>query len=136
MSSLYCMAENETEEVRSLLQLQKQLQSITDKALRKSQPLIVSNLMHEKTGLLSLEDLTGVERIEKICLQSLCMLAYAGGCVDISVGDPVVDDEGICLTPNQPCPSPGVGSILDSYLPEFVSFFAYQLKVSFPFIFL
>ena len=52
----------EVEEFRSLLRQQKVLNTLTEQALRKSQPLVISNLNHEKAELLTAEDLKGDAR--------------------------------------------------------------------------
>ena len=59
----------EVEEFRSLLRQQRVLNILTEQALRKSQPLIISNLNHEKAELLTAEDLKGTTKIEQLCLQ-------------------------------------------------------------------
>ncbi|PON99831.1 Chromatin assembly factor 1 subunit A [Trema orientale] len=67
------------------------------------QPLITSNLMDEKTSLLTAEDLTGTPTLEQMCLQALSMRLFPGGLpVDISL-DHVEDDD------QEACPSNGKG---------------------------
>lgn len=46
----------EVEEFRTLLRQQKVLNTLTEQALRKSQPLVISNLAHEKADLLTAQD--------------------------------------------------------------------------------
>ncbi|WCJ38906.1 Chromatin assembly factor 1 subunit FAS1 [Euphorbia peplus] len=56
-----CNQDLESEEFCKLLKQQKILNNLTESALRKNQPLIISNLMHEKLHLLEAEDLTEAE---------------------------------------------------------------------------
>ncbi|KAG9154681.1 hypothetical protein Leryth_019027 [Lithospermum erythrorhizon] len=58
------------------LKQQKYLFNMTDHALRKNQPLVILNLTHDKASLLLVEDLTGADKIEKMCLQALSMCAF------------------------------------------------------------
>ncbi|PON55384.1 Chromatin assembly factor 1 subunit A [Parasponia andersonii] len=93
----------ESEEFCALLRQQKYLNNLTEHALRKNQPLIISNLMHEKTSLLIAEDLTGTPRLEKMCLQALSMRIFPGGSpVDISLDLVEGNDQ-------EACPSSGKG---------------------------
>ncbi|KAG2602555.1 hypothetical protein PVAP13_5KG696100 [Panicum virgatum] len=71
----------EVEEFRSLLRQQKVLNTLTEQALRKSQPLVISNLYHEKAELLTAEDLKGTAKVEQLCLQVLSMRICLGGAV-------------------------------------------------------
>lgn len=75
------MSEDGNKEFRQLLQQHKILCNLTEKALRKSQPFILSNLNHEKCKLLNAEDLVGSAKVEQICLQALCMQAFPGGSI-------------------------------------------------------
>ncbi|XP_062105149.1 chromatin assembly factor 1 subunit FAS1 isoform X2 [Humulus lupulus] len=76
----------ESEEFRALLRQQKYVSNLTDHALRKNQPLIILNLMHEKTSMLTAEDLTGTPRMEQMCLQVLSLRLFPGGSpVEISL---------------------------------------------------
>lgn len=118
----------ESEEFCALLRQQKYLNNLTEHALRKNQPLIISNLMHEKTSLLTAEDLTGTPRLEQMCLQALSMRLFPGGSpAEISL-DNVEDDD------QEDCPSSGKGrttpnstviAISDSDLHAVVSFIAF-----------
>lgn len=111
------------EELNVLLQQQKALHSFTEHALRKDRPLVVSNLYHDKVDLLNAEDITGILKVEQLCLQALCMREYPGGpIVDVpaDVNLPL-EDQKICRS-NKMGPSTPVASksISDSDLPEFV----------------
>ncbi|XP_010258465.1 PREDICTED: chromatin assembly factor 1 subunit FAS1 isoform X2 [Nelumbo nucifera] len=66
----------ENEEFRELFRQQKYLNNLTEHALRKNQPLIISNLMHEKTSLLMAEDTSGALKLENMCLQALSIKAF------------------------------------------------------------
>uniref|UniRef100_A0A0E0JS53 Chromatin assembly factor 1 subunit FAS1 n=1 Tax=Oryza punctata TaxID=4537 RepID=A0A0E0JS53_ORYPU len=78
----------EVEEFRALLRQQKVLNTLTEQALRKSQPLVISNLTHEKTELLTAGDLKGTAKIEQLCLQVLSMrICPVGAAIDVPVID-------------------------------------------------
>ncbi|CAK9142763.1 unnamed protein product [Ilex paraguariensis] len=82
--------ELESEEFCILFRRQKCLHNLTEHALRKNQPLIILNLMHEKAPLLLVDDLSGSLKLEQTCLQALSMLAFPGDpYVEISIGDTV-----------------------------------------------
>ncbi|XP_047073179.1 chromatin assembly factor 1 subunit FSM [Lolium rigidum] len=110
----------EIEEFRTLLRQQKVLNNLTEQALRKSQPLVISNLAHEKAELLTAQDLMGTSKVEQLCLQVLSMrICPGGGVVDV----PVIDSSAIAEETNQSnaksSPS-AASSILDTDLPEIV----------------
>ncbi|CAL4953256.1 unnamed protein product [Urochloa decumbens] len=114
----------EVEEFRSLLRQQKVLNTLTEQALRKSQPLVISNLNHEKAELLTAEDLKGTAKIEQLCLQVLSMCICPGGVV---VDVPITDNSSASATAeeinqsNVKNGSPASASAIpESDLPEFV----------------
>uniref|UniRef100_J3L6P6 Chromatin assembly factor 1 subunit FSM n=1 Tax=Oryza brachyantha TaxID=4533 RepID=J3L6P6_ORYBR len=78
----------EVEEFRALLRQQKVLNTLTEQALRKSQPLVISNLSNEKDELLTAGDLKGTAKIEQLCLQVLSMRICPGGA---TIDAPVID---------------------------------------------
>ncbi|KAL5221591.1 hypothetical protein ABZP36_026304 [Zizania latifolia] len=78
----------EVEEFRALLRQQKVLNTLTEQALRKSQPLVISNITHEKAELLAAGDLKGTAKIEQLCLQVLSMRICPGGA---TFDAPVID---------------------------------------------
>lgn len=80
------------EEFRALFQLQKRIHNITELALQKNQPLIISNLMHEKVALLSAEDLSGTSKLEQMFLQALSLRPFPGGS-PIEISDHNTPDE-------------------------------------------
>jgi chromatin assembly factor 1 subunit A len=71
----------ETEELRSILCQQKVLNTLTEQALRKSQPLVIPNINNEKAKLLNAKDLKGLAKIEQLCLHVLSMRICPGGVV-------------------------------------------------------
>ena len=125
-SSPGCGAESESEEFCVLLRQQKHLHNLTERALRKNQPLIILNLMHEKVPLLMAEDLSGTPKLEQMCLQALSMCAFNGGpLIEISVTNDIQDDDQeACLSNskgNATTPLPAGMAISDSDLPKIVS---------------
>ncbi|XP_059628604.1 chromatin assembly factor 1 subunit FAS1 isoform X4 [Cornus florida] len=99
-SSQSCKQELESEEFCMLLRQQKHLRKLTEHALRKNQPLIILNLMHEKAPSSTAEDLTGSLKLEQTCLQALGMRAFPGGSfIEISPGSNVLEED------QEACPS-------------------------------
>ncbi|KAL6616531.1 hypothetical protein ACP70R_038801 [Stipagrostis hirtigluma subsp. patula] len=78
----------EAEELKSFLRQQKVLNTLTEQALRKSHPLVISNINNEKAKLLTAGDLERPAKIEQLCLQVLSMRICPGGAV---VDVPVID---------------------------------------------
>ncbi|KAJ1286625.1 hypothetical protein BS78_03G366600 [Paspalum vaginatum] len=112
----------EVEEFRTLLRQQKVLNTLTEQALRKSQPLIIHNLNHEKAVLLAAEDLKGTAKIEQLCLQVLSM-RISPGCAVVDV--PIIDSSSASAEEtNQSNVSNGspvaASAILETDLPEIV----------------
>lgn len=123
-SSPGCQQNIESEEFSALLRQQKYLNNLTDHALRKSQPLIISNLMHEKASLLNAEDLVGTAKLEQTCLQALSMRIFPGGPpVEISLNNEQDHDQQACLSSGKGCSTPAstVSAIPDSDLSTLVS---------------
>ncbi|WOL17908.1 hypothetical protein Cni_G26701 [Canna indica] len=117
-NSKCCKPDTENEEFRVLFQRQKVLRDLTEKALRKSHPFILSNLNHEKVGLLEAEDLVGPAKVEQICLQALCMQALPGGSIiEILTNSNKYEDHQTCQSFKE---SSMQAAISDSDLPEFV----------------
>lgn len=127
-------SEVESEEIKQLLQQQKYLQTLTEQALRKARPLVILNLMHEKSEIKVVGDITDACKIEQMCLQALSMRAWTGGCIiDLSGGHgPENEDQELPQSQNKSTatpqsqnknttPSPSPAAISDSDLPEFVS---------------
>ncbi|RWW78170.1 hypothetical protein BHE74_00013629 [Ensete ventricosum] len=119
-----CKSEVDSEESRALLQRQKILCNLTEKALRKSHPLVISNLTHEKAELLMAKDVIGTAKVEQICLRVLCMQAFPGGSIVDILKDPNTssDDQQVCrCSKENTTQGATVAMISDLDLPEFVS---------------
>lgn len=112
-----------SEEFCTLYRQQKYLNNLTERALKKSQPLIILNLMHEKTSLLSAEELTGSEKLERMCLQTLSIHPLPGFAdIEISVRNDVVDEEREASSNKSSTTVPATAvPLLDSDLPQIVS---------------
>ncbi|KAK6144935.1 hypothetical protein DH2020_021755 [Rehmannia glutinosa] len=113
----------QSEEFCTLLRQQKYLNNLTEHALKKNQPLIILNLMHEKTTLLSAEELTGTEKLERMCLQALSVCHLPGfSDIEISVHDDVVDEDNEASSnKSSATPLATAAAILDSELPHIIS---------------
>ncbi|KAG9142402.1 hypothetical protein Leryth_020804 [Lithospermum erythrorhizon] len=113
------------ENIVLLLRQQKYLRSMTDHALRKNQPLVILNLAHEKAPLLLAEDLMGVDKIEKMCLQALSMCAFPDSPpIEISVCDNMVEEnKEACSTTSDTniLPVATGAAISDSDVPQIVT---------------
>uniref|UniRef100_A0ACD5ZUQ7 Uncharacterized protein n=1 Tax=Avena sativa TaxID=4498 RepID=A0ACD5ZUQ7_AVESA len=110
----------EIEEFRTLLRQQKVLHNLTEQALRKSQPLVISNLAHEKAELLTAQDLMGTSKVEQLCLQVLSMrICPGGGVVDVPVIDSSVTAEETNQSNTKSSPA-AASSMLDTDLMEIV----------------
>ncbi|KAL3520441.1 hypothetical protein ACH5RR_018590 [Cinchona calisaya] len=112
-----------SEAVSQLFRKQKYLHNLTEHALRKNQPLIVLNFMHQKASLLSADSVTGSEKLEQMCLQALSICAFPDGpSVQVS-SDDREEDQGAC-TSNSKLSSMTLASaptIVDSDLAQIVS---------------
>ncbi|XP_043705397.1 chromatin assembly factor 1 subunit FAS1-like [Telopea speciosissima] len=94
ISSPSCKQDSESEEVRAFLRLKQYLHNLTENALRKNKPLIISNLMHEKSTLLVTEGIYDSSKLEVICLHALRMEAFPGGPpIEISKDKLGIDDD-------------------------------------------
>ncbi|KAF7146536.1 hypothetical protein RHSIM_Rhsim04G0133000 [Rhododendron simsii] len=120
-----CKQELESEEMCVLLRQQRCLHNMTERALRKNQPLIISNLMHENASLSMTEELTDARKLEQMCLQALSMRIFSGGpsikiVIDYYYQE---DDQENCTSNNKGCTTPVAtpSAISDSDLPEIVS---------------
>jgi len=119
---MLCIPGVTVEELNALLQRQKALHIITEHAHKIDRPLVISNLDHRKLDLLNAEDITGMLKMEKICLQALCMKKYPGSpIIDVPVVNMTIED-GFCRS-NRKSPRTPVSSkaISESDMPEFVS---------------
>ncbi|XP_038714317.1 chromatin assembly factor 1 subunit FAS1-like isoform X2 [Tripterygium wilfordii] len=90
------MEDSKTLDFCALLQQQKHLNNLTEHALRKSQPLFILNLMHEKVPLLAAEDLCGTSKLERTCLQALTMRPFpTGPPVQISMDNMQAEEQDV-----------------------------------------
>nr|BAU36825.1 chromatin assembly factor-1 (CAF-1) p150 subunit [Rorippa aquatica] len=86
--------DQECQEFHILLQQQKHLQSLTDHAMAKTQPLIICNLTHEKTPLLVAKGLEGTQKVEQICLRALVVRPFPwSSLIEISINNTENEDE-------------------------------------------
>lgn len=113
----------QSDEFCTLLWKQKYLNNLTEHALKKNQPLIILNLMHEKTTLSSAEELTGTLKLERLALQTLGFFPLPGfPNTEISVPNDVVDgDREAVSNKSSTAPLATAATILDSDLPQIVS---------------
>ncbi|XP_050207102.1 chromatin assembly factor 1 subunit FAS1 [Mercurialis annua] len=114
----------ESEEFYTLLQQQKHIKDLTDHALRKNQPSIILNLMHEKDLLLVSEDATSNSKMEKMCLEALSMRYFpAGPPIEISRVDNQANDQDTCTSSAKASSTPisSATAIQDSDMPKIVS---------------
>lgn len=120
--------DQESQEFRALLHQQKHLQSLTEHALTKTQPLIICNLAHEKVPLLTAKDLEGTQKVEQICLRALVVRAFpcSSSLIEISISDIQDEDEEAgksSCSQSTPPPASRARSIPDSDLLTVVSGF-------------
>ncbi|KAL8517883.1 hypothetical protein ACS0TY_009265 [Phlomoides rotata] len=107
----------------TMLRQQKYLNNVTEHALRKNQPLIILNLTHDKTTLVSAEVLTGIAKLEKTVMQTLCIRPFPGSVdLEISVPNDVVDEDQKASSGKSSTSSLATGAaLLDSDLPQIIS---------------
>ncbi|PRQ41488.1 putative chromatin assembly factor 1 subunit A [Rosa chinensis] len=119
-----CKQDSESEKFSSLLRQQKYLGNLTERALQKNQPLIISNLMHEKASLLMAQDLSSTPKLEQMCLQALSIHVFPGdSLVEITVDGMQEEDPEVYLL-NGKCSiksSSAVAVIPELDLPAIVS---------------
>lgn len=122
-STANCNREPESVELSALIRQQKHLHNLTEHALRKNQPLIISNLLHEKNTLLTAENLTGASKTEQTCLQALSIIAFDNDLViEISIEDMKCESQEACESNSARTPPvPTASTTLDSELPTIVS---------------
>ncbi|TKY65326.1 Chromatin assembly factor 1 subunit FAS1 [Spatholobus suberectus] len=121
-SSPSCKNDIESEEFCALLRQQKYLNNLTEHALRKNQPLIISNLIHGKD--LSDHNISGTLKLEQMCLQALSMYIIPGSSyIEISMDKMQDEDQEVCLSTGKSGASSisGVAVIPDSDLPIIVT---------------
>ncbi|GMH13056.1 hypothetical protein Nepgr_014897 [Nepenthes gracilis] len=113
------------EEYSSWIQQQKYLHNLTEHALRKNQPLIIANLMHDKASFLPIGNLKGALALEQMCLQAIAMRAFPGASpVEVPSYDILPEEDQEAQIPNSKgnMIPPGISAtILDSDMPKIVS---------------
>ncbi|XP_031381599.1 chromatin assembly factor 1 subunit FAS1 isoform X1 [Punica granatum] len=115
-----CEQEVESEDLLVLLRQQKYLHSVTEHALRKNQPLIISNLKHEKSLQSNPEDFSGTAKLEIMCLQALCIRMFSGDTApDVWISNDLDEEEEDCPARNKNSKQPPVNviAVSDSDLP-------------------
>ncbi|XP_042012775.1 chromatin assembly factor 1 subunit FAS1-like isoform X2 [Salvia splendens] len=122
--------QSQNDELCILLPQQKYLNNLTERTLKKNQPLIIlnlthkkTNIMHEKTIISSAEELTGISKLERMALQALTILPFPGfQNTDISVPSDVVDDDpGSSPNKSRTTELSTAADILDSDMPQIIS---------------
>ncbi|KAH6757519.1 hypothetical protein C2S52_023387 [Perilla frutescens var. hirtella] len=113
----------QSDEFCTLLRQQKYLNNLTEHALKKNQPLIILNLVHEKTALSSAEELTGTSKLERMALQTLGIRPLPGfPNIEISVPSDEVDkDQEASSNKLSTAPLATAASILEPDLPQIIS---------------
>lgn len=121
--STCCKTEFGGEEIRTV-QHQKYLETLTEQALRKGHPLIILNLMHEKSEMPLVEDVNTPRKLE-MCLQALRMIACPGGSsVDVSLSHKSIAEQEVPQPQSKSCRTPtpaAAANTSDADLTEFVS---------------
>ncbi|KAK4487888.1 hypothetical protein RD792_003626 [Penstemon davidsonii] len=83
----------------------------------ENQPLIILNLVHEKTTSLPAEELSGTEKLERMCLQTLSIRPFLGlPNVEISIPNNTVDEDLEASSSKS-----STTSVPDSYLPQIIT---------------
>ncbi|GAU32452.1 hypothetical protein TSUD_158500 [Trifolium subterraneum] len=105
-SSLCSKDDIETEEFCALLRLQKYLNNLTEHALRKNNPVIITNFGHDKELLLLDHNISGTPKQEQMCLQALTMYTIPGSsCIELELSTDKIQDED-----QEASPSTGKGA--------------------------
>ncbi|KAI4350185.1 hypothetical protein L6164_010691 [Bauhinia variegata] len=123
-SSPVCKDNIESEEFCALLRQQKYLDNLTEHALRKNQPLIIPNLMHDKASLLLDHILSVTPKLQQTCLLTLSMRVISiNSHIEIYADEMQDEDEEACLSTvkgGMP-PRTDMAAIADSDLPVIVN---------------
>ncbi|KAL1803170.1 hypothetical protein ACET3Z_031817 [Daucus carota] len=114
----------DSEELSVFFRQQKYLHNLTENALRKSRPLIISNLLHEKAIPVLCGASKGTSELEQTCLLALSMRALPSyPTIEISLSEDV-KDENLEASPSsnkgKTTPVADTKAILDSDLSEMV----------------
>lgn len=115
----------ETEELSLFFKQLKHLNTLTEHALKKNRPFVVSNLMHEKSQS---QPLSSTPESEQTCLQALSIRAFpVGPSIDLVAPNDIQEDEKQkqedCSSSSKVgvVPIASGATITDSDLPEIVS---------------
>nr|QKZ93426.1 FAS1 [Vuralia turcica] len=123
-SSPSCKDDIESEEFCTLLRQQKYLNNLTEQALRKNQPLLITNLIHDKEFLLLGHNLSGTPKLEQMYLQALSMCMIPGSThIEISIDKMQDEDREAFLSTGKGGATPisDVAAIPESDLPIIVT---------------
>ncbi|KAK1402881.1 Chromatin assembly factor 1 subunit A [Heracleum sosnowskyi] len=114
----------DSEELSVFFRQQKYLHNLTENALRKSRPLIISNLLHEKVIPVLNGASKGTSELEQACLLALGMRALPGyPSIEISLNEDVQDvnlEASPSSNKGKTTPVANTTDILDSDLSEMV----------------
>ncbi|KAE9617704.1 hypothetical protein Lal_00018595 [Lupinus albus] len=120
-----CKDDLESEVFCTLLRQQKYLNNLTEHALRKNQPLIITNLTHDMEFLSMDHNLNGTPKLELVCLQALSMLLISGSSpiIEISMDKIQDEDQEACLSGGKAVATPTsvMAGIPESDLPIIVT---------------
>ncbi|KAF7846979.1 hypothetical protein BT93_L3517 [Corymbia citriodora subsp. variegata] len=107
----------------ALLQQQKHLHNVTEHALRKNQPFIITNFYHEKSTKQMAGEVSAAQKLEQLCLEALSMLVFPGAKLPICLADNSLnEDEEDCPANSKSCSTPVMhADVPDSELPTIVS---------------
>ncbi|CAJ1823962.1 unnamed protein product [Sphenostylis stenocarpa] len=121
-SSSICKNNAGSEEFCALLRQQKYVNNLTVHALRKNQPLFISNFSHDKE-FLSDHNISGTSKLEQTCLQALSMRVIPGSSpVQISMDKMRDQEQKVRLSVGKSGASPSdIAVIPDSDLPIIVT---------------
>ncbi|CAJ2645587.1 unnamed protein product [Trifolium pratense] len=125
-SSLCSKDDIETEEFCALLRLQKYLNNLTEHALRKNNPVIITNFVHDKDLSLLDHNISGTPKQEQMCLQALTMYTIPGSsCIELELSTDKIQDEDQEASPStgkgSATPPPDSAAIPDTDLPIIVT---------------
>ncbi|XP_010551385.1 PREDICTED: chromatin assembly factor 1 subunit FAS1-like [Tarenaya hassleriana] len=99
--SLASKQDQESQEFRAMLHRERHLSGLTEQALKKCQPLIICNLMHDKTPFLTAKEVDGPQKTEQICLQALATKPFPGSpLIEIMINNTEGEDQEVG---NSPC---------------------------------
>ncbi|XP_030472285.1 chromatin assembly factor 1 subunit FAS1 [Syzygium oleosum] len=107
----------------ALLQQQKHLYNVTEQALRKNQPFIITNLFHEKSTKQMAGEVSAAQKLEQMCLEALSMLIFPGAKLPECLADNILnEDEEDCPANSKSLSTPAIhADVPDSELPTIVS---------------